>query len=137
MLVPGRGWTVHETSVLDETVFLTLGPFSSGDVIDFVEVFWATGGVTTLFFSASLGSSVEPSQEALDAGIPIIQRSSNLQGRTPALFFDVLAADNGEWRVPVGIEVRFGVQFMTVAVRSSAVLVRSDWVVTAHVVRAA
>ncbi len=108
--------------------FLLLGPFAAGSVVERWGVHISVLGTTSsdrLTLAASLGASGEATQEALDAGSPVVQRGAVRIGRTPGMTFDL--EPSGEIRiiVPVGVLVGAGSRYMVVGFIQSEVTVVS------------
>lgn len=76
LVLPGDGFTIFRRIQGTSFALDALGPLSSGDVVRRVEVFYGFEGSGVLSVSASLGSSQSATAEALDAGRPLINRSS-------------------------------------------------------------
>lgn len=76
IVVPGDGFTIFRRNPATTFSIDALGPLSKGDFIRRVELHWNTEQAGVWSFAASLGSSNSRTDEALDAGIPLIQRSN-------------------------------------------------------------
>lgn len=76
LVVPGDGFTIFRRIQGTSFALDAMGPLSKGDFVRRIEVFFAFEGTGVLSVSASLGSSNSASDEALDAGRPLINRSS-------------------------------------------------------------
>lgn len=75
IVVPGDGFTIFRRNTSQLFTLDVLGPLSKGDFIRRVELHWNTEQAGVWSFAASLGSSNSGTIEALDAGLPLIQRS--------------------------------------------------------------
>lgn len=139
IVVPGDGFTIFRRNAATTFTLDALGPLSKGDFIRRVELHWNTEQAGVWSFSASLGSSNSRTDEALDAGIPLIQRSnfgahSNGSG-IPAIVILGGAGQAGRMAFYPGLKVTTGSAWIVVETGSQSANVTASVLVSIEIWR--
>ncbi len=117
IVLPIGGGNVVVTATLGTDGFGLVGPFSGNDVLVALSVFGFTVGSSVFFVAGSLGLSGEATQDSLNAGAPLIRRSTSLIGRTPAFEIRTTVAETFRFDITAGLIVGTGGSSLVVGVR--------------------
>lgn len=112
--MPMRGWSFYRT-MTDATAYDVLGPLPEGRVVlEYRCDFHLTAAGTTIQQGMSLGSSAEPSGDALATGIPLLDRSTSIAFPVPSYGHIAFAEGYGVFLIPVGRMVQAGSRYVVV-----------------------
>ncbi len=133
VVVPGRGWSFHRETSGNIGEFGLLGPFSAGQIIDRLEVFWSADAASVLTVAPVIGASSVANADSFVAGRPLIQRSEAVFLGVPTAQFDSSGVARGRIVIPVGLRVEQGATFIVCLVSGDTGGVTMQWFVGAFV----
>ncbi len=114
IVLPVGGGNVRVSAPAGATAFGVVGPFSANDVLDVMSVSANSFGATVFLVGASLGQSPDATLDTLNAGVPLIQRSNSVIGRTPS--FEIFTTRDEVMTIEIfaGLIVNVGSSFLVV-----------------------
>jgi hypothetical protein len=96
-------------------VFDVVGPIPEGRVIESLTLAWWTPNGGSLTFAASMGSSNEATQVALEAGTSLLTASTSIAFAIPSLGWLNVGGEENSIEIPVGVRVDRGSQWIVFA----------------------
>jgi hypothetical protein len=124
IVVPGDGFTLFRRNPAQTFTFDAMGPLSAGDFIRRVELHWSLEQTGVWSFSGSLGTSRVADAASLEAGMPLIQRSSfgayAAQDGPPAIVMLAPAGQAGRMAIYPGLKVTAGSSWIIVEIGSQS-----------------
>lgn len=139
LVLPGDGFAIFRRNGPEVYTIDVLGPLALGDVVRRVDLHWSTEGAGVWSFAGSLSPSQAATEENLDAGLPLIQRSDffahQFTDGIPAITILGAAGQAGRMALYPGLRVAAASSWIIVETASQTVGVTASVLVSIEVWR--